>query len=205
MSDVSRGLRTFLEFVFVRFSSGCVPMRGGLLNCLRSRVMTWRWLSMLLVVLLMGCPWAQADEEPPASPGGETVQSSSSPTLVAVGTELLRDHQSGLIWRQADSAIGQSWYDAVAYCAGLSHQACTDWRLPTIEELVGLGQQALQGKSQGVPQFRLQSKWLWSSTPTQDKDGDGAWYFHVGFGTKRQARLSSSDIHSLCVCTNGKQ
>lgn len=169
-----------------------------------------QYFAVWTFVVIM-CGWAQAESDPlieapqssPASPATQLVEpqdaasQNSSARFEETGTGLLHDTTTGLLWTQTDSGMGYSWPDAQAYCDGLKTETCTDWRLPSIEELLALRDPESNGEPKMTPQFQLTKQWLWSAT---EETQGSAWYFHVEYGTQRQARTDSSDIHVLCVC-----
>lgn len=158
---------------------------------------------MALPLFLIMCSTALADPSATSPQQASETSLVSSPShnspsrFQATGTGLLYDTTTNLLWTQTDSGMGYSWPDATAYCDGLKTETCTDWRLPSIEELLALPDSESKSEPKIAPQFQLTKHWLWSAT----KETQGsAWYFHVEYGTKRQSRTDSSDIHVLCVC-----
>ena len=143
------------------------------------------WIALTLGLIMCSAALADpsatslqpASEIPPASSQPPPAQDSPS-RFQATGTGLLLDTPTGLIWTQTDSGMGYSWQDATAYCDGLKTETCTDWRLPTIEELLALPDPESTNEPKLAPQFQLTKQWLWSAT----KETEGsAWYFHVEY------------------------
>ncbi len=92
------------------------------------------------------------------------------------------DNATGLIWQQEDDNAQRNWVDAGAYCAGITLDGNSDFRLPTIEELV---QQSDKGRPSPTidPIFiNTNSSFYWSST-TNAADTTYAWDvdFNSGF------------------------
>jgi len=48
------------------------------------------------------------------------------------------DVKTGLMWAATDNGIPINWPDALSYCQNYSSAGYTDWRLPTLAELVSL-------------------------------------------------------------------
>ncbi len=49
--------------------------------------------------------------------------------------EALFDKKTSLLWLQESSPKKMIWEDAIEYAAGLRVAGCSDWRLPTIQEI----------------------------------------------------------------------
>ncbi len=84
------------------------------------------------------------------------------------------DNATGLIWQQEDDNITRNWIDAGTYCADITLDGNSNFRLPTIEELVQLTD---KGKAAVIdPIFiNTNSSNYWSST-TYSLDTQIAWY-----------------------------
>ncbi len=55
------------------------------------------------------------------------------------GAQIVTDHVTGLMWQDDSSTIETKlWQDAIDYCESSQLGSFSDWRLPTIEELVSL-------------------------------------------------------------------
>jgi hypothetical protein len=54
------------------------------------------------------------------------------------GDGTVTDTSTDLTWQQVGFSNTQTWEQALAYCEGLSLASHTDWRLPTIKELLSL-------------------------------------------------------------------
>ena len=70
-----------------------------------------------------------------ASSKASTKQVSLVRYSLADNNETVTDHQTGLIWQQADDGIARDWANAKQYCADLVLGGKADWRLPLIDEL----------------------------------------------------------------------
>jgi hypothetical protein len=54
------------------------------------------------------------------------------------GDSTVTDNVTGLMWQQAVPATQYDWADAVAYCTTLTLAGHSDWRLPSVIELVSI-------------------------------------------------------------------
>ncbi len=78
----------------------------------------------------------------------------------------IADHATGLVWQQAGSRFPGTWQHAEAYVEDLNHRRFggrSDWRLPTIDELITL----LRPKRDAIdlciaPLFDQRHRWIWS-------------------------------------------
>ena len=52
------------------------------------------------------------------------------------GGETVTDHKTGLIWQRTDDGQARDWDAAIQYCADLGLVGKTDWRLPSIDQLL---------------------------------------------------------------------
>ena len=77
-------------------------------------------------------------------PGGEGLPQEGvswpTPRFTDNGDDTVTDNLTGLMWhRNADRADGQMlWSEALALANNLSHAGYSDWRLPTVRELLSL-------------------------------------------------------------------
>ena len=112
------------------------------------------------------------------------------------------DPETGWMWTRTDNIQDITWYAAEEYCENLTLADYSNWRLPTMEELV-----VLHDSTGGNPYdirnpFRLSSWWVWSA----EKSGsDSAWFFDFFSGRRKGGRLDGSGDHrALCVRPSGE-
>lgn len=121
--------------------------------------------------------------------------------FVAVGTELVRDLASGLIWPR-DAGLGgfpMPWRQALKFAAGLAGQGYggrTDWRLPNRRELRSLVSygQARPALPLGHPFVNVFAGWHWTATTAAPAPGY-AWYVHFEGG-----RMFYGKKDQDCLC-----
>jgi len=100
------------------------------------------------------------------------------------GTDTVTDNVTGLIWQDDSDAktVEKTWQEAIDYCNGLDFAGSTDWRLPTIDELVyitdkGKVDPAMDSAFENVDT----SSYYWSAT-TYASYSDHAWNVHFKSG-----------------------
>ncbi|MDY6953838.1 MAG: protein kinase [Thermodesulfobacteriota bacterium] len=98
-------------------------------------------------------------------------------------TGAVTDKATGLIWQQAGSDYPLTWHETHDYVEGLNHQGFagrTDWRLPTVNELMSLLTQVPRAGDLCVePVFHDHERWLWSS---DRRSFMAAWYVSADMG-----------------------
>ncbi len=89
------------------------------------------------------------------------------------------DNYTGLIWQQGFSPARMAWADAPAYCAGLSLNGHTGFRVPTLNELASTVNEALVGGAINRTAFPNNPNgcgatyWFWAAEAS--KVGGTAW------------------------------
>ena len=110
--------------------------------------------------------------------------------------QIVTDNVTNLMWQDNES-ITKSWDTATGYCSNLTLGTYSDWRLPTIEELVylvdrGRTNLAIDPKFQSIV-----SGYYWSSTTLAD-NSNFAWivYFYYGYDFQY---FKSASLYVRCV------
>jgi serine/threonine-protein kinase len=93
------------------------------------------------------------------------------------------DRSTGRLWQQSGSAFPVTWQQAHAYVDALNRNrfaGLSQWRLPTVEELLTLLSDDPQGEDFCIePTFDRTQKWLWSC---DRRSFTAAWYVSVEHG-----------------------
>jgi len=108
---------------------------------------------------------------------------STDGTRFAIRDGMVRDSTTGLIWSQSNaSAERLSWQDAQAACAALRLGGHSDWRLPSIRELLSLVDYERHEPAIDTDAFKCTPSWYWTSTPLHSSPGVFAWFVFFGYG-----------------------
>jgi len=94
------------------------------------------------------------------------------------GVDIINDHATNLMWQQAENPDQLSWEEAEAYVVRMNQEEMagfTDWRLPTVEELLSLVQSAKKDGFYIDPLFQNQFIGTWTSDIITDVFA-GAWF-----------------------------
>jgi hypothetical protein len=96
----------------------------------------------------------------------------------------LRDDTTGLAWSRANIRDKRVTHkEAVKACAALNLAGHSDWRLPTIRELLTLVDYGQYNPAIDIDLFpEWKSNWYWSDTPYAPSPGDYAWGVYFGDG-----------------------
>ena len=99
------------------------------------------------------------------------------------GPGVVSDHSTGRTWQQSGSAFPVTWHQASGYIEDLNRNrfaGCSQWRLPTVDELLTLLTDDPQGEDFCIePIFDRTQKWLWSC---DRRSFTTAWYVSVEHG-----------------------
>lgn len=99
-----------------------------------------------------------------------------------VTSNTVLDHATGLEWQRGTSPNRQSQAASIGYCAGLTLDGKTGWRLPTVAELSSL----VPSRKAAEPYIELtifpstQSSYYWSASPVSGSSGGWSVYFGNG-------------------------
>jgi hypothetical protein len=103
-------------------------------------------------------------------------------SLPTAGT--VRDEVSKLLWQRTVPTPTYNWADAKRYCAGLTLDGISGWRLPTVIELVSLLDYTRSGPAiYAVPFPSTPSEAFWTSTVVAGSTGQAWWVRFSDGGT----------------------
>jgi serine/threonine protein kinase len=101
----------------------------------------------------------------------------------ANGNGTVADKATGLLWQQEGSVFPVTWQEAHGYIAQLNQKdfcGYSDWRLPTVDELMTLLTDVPRvGDLCIAPVFSQHERWLWSC---DRRSYTAAWYVSVDLG-----------------------
>jgi hypothetical protein len=110
------------------------------------------------------------------------------------GDGTVTDNVTGLMWQQAVPATLYAWADAIAYCPTLTLAGHSDWRLPSVIELVSivdLGQFSPSINGKYFPS--TPANFFWSSSPVAGSPSL-AWLVYFDNGNTGSVVVSGTDF-----------
>ena len=112
-------------------------------------------------------------------------------------TSVVDNNTTGLMWQREDDNTTRTLTDSTTYCANLSLAGYSDWRLPTVNELVQLTDKQRTYPAINALFIDTDSSFYWSST-TNAHDSNYAW--SVRFDSGRDSYQVKDDIcYTRCV------
>lgn len=109
-----------------------------------------------------------------AGDGKECIDSTIDWTLV-------RDSLTGLIWTK-DVIGSHDWNGAKKACADYRGAGESDWRLPTVKELLSIVDYSRSGPAVDTSFFAGDLGYTWTSTPDAESPSAFAWLVSLHFG-----------------------
>jgi hypothetical protein len=117
-----------------------------------------------------------------AEPKLQVLEIPESPRFRVDGDTVL-DRTTGLLWsRENVSGGSMNWKAAQEACKKLQLGGHSDWRLPTIRELLTLVDYERHDPAIDTEAFKCESAYYWTSTPTASSPGDYAWVVGFSYG-----------------------
>ncbi len=103
-----------------------------------------------------------------------------------VSGDVVLDGTTGLMWSRENVPGGSmKWKAAQDACASLKLGGFSDWRLPTIRELLTIVDYERHDPAIDTDAFKCDSAWYWTSTPLHSSPSGCAWfvYFYDGLAS----------------------
>jgi hypothetical protein len=73
-----------------------------------------------------------------------TTNLGSFANVIAIGSSIITDPATGLVWQTSDDNVKRNWYDATSYCSNLNLGGYSSgWYLPSSAELQGLNNSSI--------------------------------------------------------------
>ncbi len=121
-----------------------------------------------------------------------------NPPSYTTTAETVVDNVTGLEWQRVNPSTGYTWYEAKAYCEGLSLAGRSGWRLPTLIELVSTVDLGRFNDAVDTVVFQGYSSMLWSATE-RAASTSSAWYVNFYFGEPEHNDKSINYVRVRCV------
>lgn len=133
-------------------------------------------------------------------------QSGKTRSFTHNGNNTVTDNATGLMWQDNTDAkdLTKAWADAINYCETLSLGGHSDWRLPSIEELVSITDKGRVNPSIDPSFANVASSNYWSST-TNVSNSDNAWNVNFNNGNDNNNNKTGSNyVRCVRSADNGK-
>lgn len=101
--------------------------------------------------------------------------------IVSADGQTVHDSKTGLTWQRAVPDQRMTWAEAKEYAAALDLDG-GGWRLPTVQELVGIVDYCRRNPAIDEAAFPdTPLEWFWTNVPVAG-DAGGAWYVGFDYG-----------------------
>jgi hypothetical protein len=136
------------------------------------------------------------------------------------GSHIYKDNRDGtvtdkctkIIWQQATNSTDLQFSDADSYCTNLSLAKYSDWRLPTIDELLTIVDYTLFSPAADpilqIPPHDPNTGYdpvLWSSTPNQYGSRPLVWGVDFFLGSTVSSMPTTNGSVALAKCVRSKR
>jgi formylglycine-generating enzyme required for sulfatase activity len=112
------------------------------------------------------------------------------------------DNVTGLMWQKEDDDITRTWDDAISYCNDLTLASHSDWRSPSVYELMGIVNGDTYNPSIYTTYFPgTDASGYWSSMDSES-NGSVAWVVAFNHGA---AIISDKTSYSYVRCVRGQK
>lgn len=92
--------------------------------------------------------------------------------------DTVTDNATGLIWQQEDDNTKRNWADSITYCEGITLDGNSDFRLPTIDELMSVTDKELLNPAINTIFTGTNSSEYWSATTKVSNSSGDIWTVH---------------------------
>lgn len=107
------------------------------------------------------------------------------------------DKKTNLMWQDDVSVktTKKDWHSAIAHCENLTHAGYSDWRLPTIDELLSITDDTKYNPAivSSLKNVNVYSDHYWSSSP-YIPNPSGAWYVAFSKGCNLPKAKISTEL-----------
>ena len=110
---------------------------------------------------------------------------------------IVTDNATLLQWQDETTSATMNWANANTYCTDLDFGGYTDWRLPTVEELITIANKSAVEPSKFTEFVNIVSSYYWSSS-TDASDTSYAWSVGFSYGNGYWDGKTGSN-YVLCV------
>ena len=135
--------------------------------------------------------------------GDDASVDNTAKSYIFGGSGIRTDTHTGLMWLQADGGTTtRTWSDSIDYCNNNLTGGYTDWRLPTLVELVTMFDYGRSDYQNGALSWSTPSRFYWSSTTTRFVDKAFVVGASVGAGAMGVYPKSYDSFYLRCVRSN---
>jgi hypothetical protein len=169
----------------------CTPVAGGCASLQTASCATGEVCERYGAPSCVDPAWAEWP-----MPNGPADQARGAPNPASYkdnGDQTITDNVTGLMWQAGVSAQALSWAQAVAYCPTLTLGGFSDWRLPSVIELVSIVDFGLKNPSIN-PLFAGMARGFWSSSPVPGSSPAQAWNVSFYDGTTNATDASLTNL-----------
>ncbi len=120
-----------------------------------------------------------------------------------LGVKTIIDHATGLMWQQTEDETRFNWKEAEAYVANMNQKnlaGFSDWRIPTVEELMSLVESKKSNNNFINPLFQKELLSTWTIDEVKDAFA-GAWFVDFAEGTAVDGNRAAGLGHVRLVRT----
>ena len=109
-------------------------------------------------------------------------------------SEVVKDNETGLVWQDSSNTVKRDWSGAKEYCADLTLEGYSDWRLADISELKKISKKCKYHPNRKSILRNAKSNYYWSASKVAKyKNKSRAWVvlLNDGYVNWRSAKNSN--------------